>query len=402
MTGQETPAAAPTVLDALRGSPIGPVLDMPLPASPVVTLPPPDPGLNSIVELLQSIPVPQLPGIDQFLAPLTDLGGLFGTGILDALDPAAILHQSSRFLDTAVSIGRGAVDALPDSWEGAPAEAAVDHGRQAQASAVELSERGDRIGELTRAATATVERGNIELSGIAQSFVAVATAAAPVALTPPGQALLVSSAVEHLQAALAVVARSRGELSVHTVAMNTLTAPIPVPPPIAPGALPDAGKVAAVASDAVKSLASDTASALGPMFGGTGDEFAPTRASSAVPTVPSAGGVGPMSSPAGVGVAGVGGSGIGPGSGAIPAAAVGGILPGPAAPGATGAATPVAAAAGRGMYGGIPAAGAARGDDKPDHRSTPGFLVSAANSTEVVGELPQVVPSVIGGADDGW
>lgn len=398
MTGQATPTATPTVLDALRGSPIGPVLDMPLPAAPVVALPPPDPGLNSIVELLQSIPVPQLPGIDQLLTPLSDLGGLFGTGILDALDPAAILQQSSRFLDTAASIGRGAVDALPDSWEGAPAEAAVDHGRQAQASAVELSERGDRIGELTRAATATVERGNIELSGIAQSFVAVAAAAAPVALTPPGQALLVSAAVEHLQAALAVVARSRGELSVHTVAMNTLTAPIPVPAPIAPGGLPDAGKVASVASDAVKSIASDSAAALGPMFGGSGDGFAPTRGASAVPTVASAGGGGPMSSPAGFGGSGVAGSGIGSGPGAIPAAPAAGVLP-VASPAAAGAA-PIAAASGRGMYGGMPAAGAARGDDKSDHRGTPGFLVSAANSTEVVGELPQVTPSVIGGSDD--
>ncbi|MBH0118486.1 hypothetical protein I0Q12_02595, partial [Rhodococcus sp. CX] len=308
MTGQGTPAATPTVLDALRASPIGPVLDMPLSPAPVVPIPPPDPGTNPIVELLQSIPVPQLPGVDQLLAPLTDLGGLFGTGILDGLDPAAILQQSSRFLDTAASIGRSAVDLLPDSWEGAPADAAIEHGRQAYTSAVALSERGDRIGELTRAATATVERGNVELTGIAQSFLAVASATVPVALTPPGQALLVSAAVEHLQAALAVVSRSRGELSVHTAAMNALTAPVPVPPPIAPEGLPGPGQVAAVASDAVKSLASEAASAAGSMFGGSGDGSAPTRAASVTPTMPSAGGS--MSAPSGFGGAGLTGSGL--------------------------------------------------------------------------------------------
>lgn len=398
MTGQGAPEAAPTVLDALRASPIGPVLDVPLPPAPVVPFPPPEPGPNPIAELLQSIPLPQLPGIDQLLAPLTDLGGLFGTGVLGALDPAAILRQSSRFLDTAASIGRSAVDLLPDSWEGAPADAAIDHGRRAHASAVELSERGDRIGELTRAATATVERGNVELSGIAQSFVAVASAAAPVALTPPGQALLVSAAAEHLQAALAVVSRSRGELSMHTAAMTTLTAPIPVPAPIPPGGLPAAGKVASVASDAVKSIASEAAFAVGPMFGGSADDPAATRAASAVPTVPSAGGIGPISASAGFGGPGIGGSGLG----GVPAAPAHGVFPGPVpAPAAPGAAGPVASAPGRGgIYGGVPAAGAARGDDRSDHRGTPGFLVSAANSTEVVGELPKVVPSVIGGSGD--
>ncbi|MGW0018595.1 hypothetical protein ACWDUD_09720 [Rhodococcus sp. NPDC003382] len=399
MTGQGTPAATPTVLDALRASPIGPVLDMPLPPAPVVPIPPPDPGTNPIVELLQSIPVPQLPGVDQLLAPLTDLGGLFGTGILDGLDPAAILQQSSRFLDTAASIGRSAVDLLPDSWEGAPADAAIEHGRQAHTSAVALSERGDRIGELTRAATATVERGNVELTGIAQSFLAVASATAPVALTPPGQALLVSAAVEHLQAALAVVSRSRGELSVHTAAMNTLTAPIPVPPPIAPEGLPGPGQVAAVASDAVKSLASEAASAAGSMFGGFGDGSAPTRAASLTPTMPSAGGS--MSAPSGFGGAGLTGSGLGAGTGAVPASSVPGVFPGPAAPVGSGTAGPVPTAAGRpGMYGGVPSAGTHRGDDRTDPRGTPGFLVSAANSTEVVGEMPKVVPAVIGGIDD--
>lgn len=400
MTGPGTPETIPTVLDALRASPIGPVLDMPLPA-PAVPPPPADPGAGSIVELLQSIPIPQLPGLDQLLTPLTDLGGLFGTGILDAVDPAAILRQSSRFLDTAASIGRSAVDVLPDAWEGVPAESAIDHGRRAQACALELSARGDHIGQLTRAATATVERGNIELSGIARSFVAVASAAAPVALTPPGQALLISAAAEHLQAALAVVSRSRGELSMHTAAMNTLTTPVPVPPPIAPDGLPDAGKVASVASEAVKSLASDRASTPGTMFGGSGDGLVPTRAAAAAPTVASAGGSGAMASPAGFGGVGVGGSGLGGGTGAIPAASALGLVPGPgAASPATGAAAPLAATPGRGMYGGVPSSGTSRADDRPEHRGTPGFLVSAANSTEVVGELPKVVPSVIGGSED--
>ncbi|MHC3368169.1 hypothetical protein ACYAFX_12910 [Rhodococcus aetherivorans] len=172
------------------------------------------------------------------LRPLRDLGDLFGTGIVDALDPSAVLQQSSRMLDGAASLARTALHALPDSWAGAPAEAALDKGRQAQVSAVELSERGDEIGAVTRAATASVERGNVELGGIAQSFLAFATATAPVALTPPGQIALLTSAAEHVSAALAVVARTRGELLGYTTAMNALAAPIAVPAPVAAPGLP--------------------------------------------------------------------------------------------------------------------------------------------------------------------
>ncbi|MEE2031946.1 hypothetical protein, partial [Rhodococcus chondri] len=251
---------SPTVLDALRASPVGPVLDMPLPLDvPLPTLPlPTPPASNPVTELLQSIPVPTLPDLDRLLRPLTDLGAMFGTGIVEALDPAAILGQSSRLLDTAGALGRSALDALPDSWEGETAEVAAEHGRRARVAAGELSDRGDRIGEITRAATASVERGNIELTGIAQSFVAFLTAAAPVSMTPPGQAAVVAAAVEHTQAALAVVARTRGELTGHTTAMHALTAPIPVPPPIAGARAPrpDPGALTGATADAASALAS--------------------------------------------------------------------------------------------------------------------------------------------------
>lgn len=255
MIAQETPVASPTVLDALRASPAGPALDLPLPAPPAPPTWSPEPELDAITEVLQSLPVPAVPGIDEMLRPLRDLGDLFGTGIVDALDPSAVLQQSSRMLDGAASLARTALHALPDSWAGAPAEAALDKGRQAQVSAVELSERGDEIGAVTRAATASVERGNVELGGIAQSFLAFATATAPVALTPPGQIALLTSAAEHVSAALAVVARTRGELLGYTTAMNALAAPIAVPAPVAAPGLPAPADVAAAATGAVDTVA---------------------------------------------------------------------------------------------------------------------------------------------------
>ncbi|MCB8911836.1 hypothetical protein KUG88_17035 [Rhodococcus rhodochrous] len=400
-----TPAASPTVLDALRASPIGPVLDAPLPALPEPVLP--EPGLpvleaNSIVELLESIPVPVLPDLETIVRPLTDLCSMFGTGILDSLDPSAILQQGSRLLETATMLGRSALHALPESWEGVTADEAAGHGVRAQQSALELADRGDRIGDVTRAATATVERGNIELTGIAQSFVATAMAAAPALATPPGQAALLASAVQHLQAAMAVVARTRGELTIHTAAMTALTTPIPVPAPVAVAGVHEMRTVATAATDVASSVAAPfTAAAHAPTIPTAYAATVPT-VHAAVPTVGAAvaGSAGTMSAgtmSAGV-AAGHGTAGAAFGTAGAPAAA-----PIPTAPG-TGGGSPTtsgATAMGRApSTGGMVPAGSARGSDDEEHRSPTRLLSAAAEGSEVVGELPLVVPAVIGSHDD--
>ncbi|MDM7491233.1 hypothetical protein QT969_23400, partial [Rhodococcus sp. CSLK01-03] len=324
------------------------------------------------------------------------LGALFGTGIVEALDPSTVLQQSSRVLEGAASLTRTALHALPDSWEGAPAEAALDKGRQAQLSAVELSERGDEIGAVTRAATASVERGNVELGGIAQSFLAFATATAPVALTPPGQVALLTAAAEHVSAALAVVARTRGELLGHTAAMNALAAPIAVPAPVAnPGLPAPADVAAATATKTVEIVAA---------AGAPGDVPAQTQAAAfaggtgpATPTVAAA--TAPASSASGIAPGG-GGVPLGAAGAAALGGAVGGLGGAPSNPrsAATAPVSAVAPAARPPLAAAIPATG--RADDDTPRRTRPAILVCAANSTAVIGELPAATAPVIGdGAD---
>jgi hypothetical protein len=403
----QAPEASPTVLDALRASPVAPVLDMPLPPAPELPgfAPPVAPGPDAIAELLQSIPVPTLPEIDELLRPIVELGSMFGTGICETLDPSTILQQGSRLLDGAASIGRSALAALPDSWEGTAADTAADHSTRAQLASYELSERGDLIGQVTRAATATVERGNIELTGIAQSFIASAVAAAPVAMTPPGQAALIASAVEHVSSALAVVARTRGELTGHTVAMNALTPPIPVPPPALTSMPLDPSGIVSAATGAVPKI--------GEVFSGAAGEPASTvLTSTAAPTGAVATIATSVASGVGGAAPGAGGVGTGLGSavGSYGAANAGATAMSPAgapfamAPSSGGASTAGAAGAhtARGpVLGGAPMAGAHRGEDT-EHRRSQGILVTSGTSTEVVGELPFVTPAVIGAVDDEW
>lgn len=396
MIAQETPVASPTVLDALRASPAGPALDLPLPAPPAPPSWSPEPELDAITEVLQSLPVPAVPGIDEMLRPLRDLGDLFGTGIVDALDPSAVLQQSSRMLDGAASLARTALHALPDSWAGAPAEAALDKGRQAQVTAVELSERGDEIGAVTRAATASVERGNVELGGIAQSFLAFATATAPVALTPPGQIALLTAAAEHVSAALAVVARTRGELLGYTTAMNALAAPIAVPAPVAAPGLPAPADVAAAATGAVDTVAgavgvSDDlpAQTHAAAFGGGTVTAGPTMTAATAPVSTGAVALG-----AGSAVA------LGAGGAVALGTAGGGLAGTPSGPRPPTSA-PVTAAAAAARHP-LPAAvpGTGRADEDAPRRARPTILVTAANTTAVIGEVPPATAPVIGAGDD--
>lgn len=396
MIAQETPVASPTVLDALRASPAGPALDLPLPAPPAPPSWSPEPELDAITEVLQSLPIPAVPGIDEMLRPLRDLGDLFGTGIVDALDPSAVLQQSSRMLDGAASLARTALHALPDSWAGAPAEAALDKGRQAQVTAVELSERGDEIGAVTRAATASVERGNVELGGIAQSFLAFATATAPVALTPPGQIALLTAAAEHVSAALAVVARTRGELLGYTTAMNALAAPIAVPAPVAAPGLPAPADVAAAATGAVDTVAGAVGVSDGlpaqthaAAFGGGTVTAGPTMTAATAPVSTGAVALG-----AGSAVA------LGAGGAVALGTAGGGLAGTPSGPRPPTSA-PVTAAAAAARHP-LPAAvpGTGRADEDAPRRARPTILVTAANTTAVIGEVPPATAPVIGAGDD--
>lgn len=400
-------AASPTVLDALLASPVAPILNAPLPAPPTAEpvlfdplLPPPE--IDAIVDLVRSIPVPPLPDLEALTKPLTDLASLFGTGIPDGLDPAAILQQGSRLLEAATALGRSALHALPESWSGSAADRAADHGVRARQAALELTDRGDRIGVVTRAATATVERGNVELAGIVQSFVATATAAVPVLATPPGQAALLASAAEHVGAALAVVARTRGELSVHTASMAALTAPIPVPAPAAVGIPGEVRHMTGAVTDVASGIAAPFTSAAGytstvpsSFAGTTPTSHLPLSAPGAATSVPTALSTGPA-----VGYSATAGAGAMGGVGAmgVPATPP---LPGTAPPTTAGTpATTASSGAGRGpMMGGMtPATPGARDDE--EHRPDPSILSSAGKSTDVVGDLPLVTPAVIGSRDE--
>lgn len=185
--------------------------------------------------LLDGLSLPALPGIDLLMQPFLDLLSSFGTGIIGALDPTAILSKSSQVIETAMTVAKGSLDTVDQLWQGQAARNAQVAGQQAQVQSQETSQRGIDISALTQDAAGVVERGNAELLGIASTFATQAAALAPVIVTPPAQATLIASATEHLGHAVASVNATRGVLAGKTAelsaAVSQLIAPGGGPPP---------------------------------------------------------------------------------------------------------------------------------------------------------------------------
>ncbi|MFC6009466.1 WXG100 family type VII secretion target [Nocardia lasii] len=125
----------------------------------------------------------------------------------------------------------------------------------------------------------------------------------------------------------------------------------------------------------------------------------PTSPSAATPTTPSAA-TPSTGSPGGGGGGGGGGAGGGAGS---PVAAP---IAGRAAPGGPTGATAAGAAgsagagrAGMGPMMGAPGAGRGRGNDGEDTHEIPDYLITAANTEELLGEQPRTLPEGVIGAD---
>ncbi|MET9486352.1 hypothetical protein [Nocardia sp. NPDC006630] len=200
------PAALHAAQAAFAQGSIAPVLP-PLSADPVG-------------DLMKGLPVPAVPGLDALFKPFLDLINSFGTGVLGTLNPASLLSQGSKFIESAVQVGGGALKTVEGLWQGQASSTAQAAGQQAQNHGQETSQRGFDLSAITQQAAAVVQRGNIQLTAIAQSFAAQATALAPVALTPPGQTALIAAATEHLGSAITVVNVTHGELSGYTAQLN--------------------------------------------------------------------------------------------------------------------------------------------------------------------------------------
>ncbi|MBF6348619.1 MULTISPECIES: hypothetical protein [Nocardia] len=378
------------------GAPAGaaaPAAGVPAAAAPAL---PSDP----VGALLNGAALPALPGIDVLFAPIRDLLSSFGTGVIGALDPTAILSQASQVIEVAMGVGKSSLTAMGQSWESGAAQTAQTAGQEANNSGVQTSQRGFDISAMTQAAAAVVQQGNAQLSTIAASFLTQATALAPVVMTPPAQTALIASATEHLGQAVTVANITRGDLAGKTAELGGVVQQM----------LGVDGQQAAQAAQQVaqsvgepmlqqaQSLAQDP-SALESVLGSTTGEPASTTAaglSTGSPGMPS-GSPGLSTGGAPGGTPGLPGAPSVPGVPGATTPPIGtvvrpGAFPAGMAPAAT---TPASSGF---MGGGAPGAAGQRNSDEEHGRTVESYR-SATGNDDLTGPLGESAPEVIGAVD---
>ncbi|MFW0784083.1 hypothetical protein AAFP35_06140 [Gordonia sp. CPCC 206044] len=439
------PAQTPgevTVRELLETSPVGPMLDRPvadvladhgLPSLPVA--PPSEPPLPGL---------PVLPQIDigMLVRPLTDLLGGFGSGDLTAagIDPSTVLAGLATILESTMSTGAAAMRALDDVWTGVSATAARARSAQTAADTASVSAQGASMSIDIEAAVGIVGTGLATVQGIVAATIGKIAGVLPLIATPVGQSAAVGFAAEGLAEATAAVAATRARLLAPTAAMTAHGAPVPVTgAPVASGVSPfgTAGTVLEGLTPLVSSMAG--LASRSPMPGGQaaasatrppgrevdrgsctdGGATAATSGSGADGPVGarrpgteapgSCGGVGATMSTA-VGALGVSTSASTPSRMPTPMAqptpldrsmtpSAGTVTETSSgqAPSARPTSTPVGAVpAAMGALGpGGPRAATAT----PDHHEMCDHLVSADNGHQMVGDVPDVVPPVMGAAE---
>ncbi|MEV6135817.1 hypothetical protein AB0L63_07075 [Nocardia sp. NPDC051990] len=424
-----------SVLDLLRQSAVGPMLARPV--NDVLK----DMGLPQLPDLAGLPPLPDLPplpviDLSLLAKPLTDLAATFGTGqfpvpaaipaenagadpenpipaAAPVVDPTQVLSQISSVVQTVVQLGSTALQMAMQLWQSQAADKAADKGTQAQKDGTNVAAQGAETSLGVANAAGTVFRGSAMMSAIIAKFMASLTASAPFLATPGGQAFVLAMSAETLAEATAVVAETRGELTVHSAEMAKTGTKVPItdapkgvdPMQMVSQLMQMVGPLASAATTGAQSIAQAHA-ALNPVKPASEldrDKLDPQKFSAAggggAPIgMGGGGGMGAVATPArplspwvdtrGAGALGAAGatgtSSAGSGSGGSSAAARGSATtssPGMMPMGAAGA--------GAGM--------ARSGEESAD--GLRGQLVTAQHGNEVVGDIEGVSLPVVGAAE---
>lgn len=216
----------PAIAEALRSSPVGPIMDKPI--DQVLR----DMGLPPLPEIppLPDFPLPTI-DLTALARPLTDLASSFGTGQFPAapeVDPVQVLAQVSTVLQTAVQVGSSAMQLASGLWQGQGATAAATKQSQVGADSAAVAAQSGRTSLGVAAAAGSVSRGGLTLAAIIAKYLTTVTMAAPFLATGAGQVFLTATTIETMVEALAVVGQTRAELTVHSAEMTATGTKVPV------------------------------------------------------------------------------------------------------------------------------------------------------------------------------
>ncbi|MVU77830.1 hypothetical protein GPX89_11310 [Nocardia sp. ET3-3] len=400
---QSVLANAQTALDSVPAALVSAQAALARAAANPASILPPLPA-DPVGDLMKGMALPAIPGLDALFKPFLDLLQSFGTGVLGNFNPTTLLSQGSKFIESAVQVGSGALKTVESLWQGKASQSAQETGKQAENHGQETAQRGFDLSAITNQAAAVVQKGNIQLTAIAQAFATEATAMAPLILTPVGQTTLIASATRHLGEAVAVVNATHGELSVYTAQVQGVIGQL-----LGQGGGPNPAEVAQSLAQNVGQPILEQAKGLlesGLQAGtpGSGDPSKTNPAGGAPDTMAAGVGGGGGGGGGGAGGGGLGGGGGLPSTPGGPGSSIpGGKMATPANPFGAGAGgiAAMGGPAGSGFMGSPAAAGAGKGG-APDgqHGRTVQPHQSPLQESELTGNLGTFAPGVIGQPED--
>lgn len=348
----------------------------------------------------------------QLIQPVTDALGTLGSGQFGDLDPSKMFDSISQTLESAGQSVQQAMSALGGTWQGDAATAATAKTSDALAKGAEVSSQATDLSSSLSAVTASVRQAEARLIEIINEFFAKLAAIGPSIIFPWGIAAAIEAATHAVTMSVEVITDTQTTLAAE--AGQTTAAGQPV---AAIAAAPATGaSLASAAAPAASAATPGLGQAFGPLLQMATGLASPVMegvstvtgvvqnaAKSAPPGAPEDGkpADGEPDGPKGGVPGGAGGASGGPGGNpplrpAQPNAAVAGE---PTTPPAGGPRVPSAPGMGGApMMGGGPLAHAAKSTAGSGHNAA-SFLHTSDQGGEIVGDLGNVAPPVIGEMD---
>lgn len=358
------------------------------------------------------------------IQPVTDALGTLGDGLFKNLDPTKMFEGISKAFESAGSSVQQALGSLSDVWSGAGGPASAAKTGEALANGAEVGAQSAGIGGNVATSAANVQQGQARLIEIINEFQAKIDAIGPNIVFPWGQAQAVEAATQAISMTTEVITELQSTLGAQGAAVAATGAPVAVTAApemgaqmIGPMIQVATGMASPLMQMATQGLSQGMQAVTGAVQ--TGVETATGLASSLGGAAGGAAG-GPASGAGGAaaalskmgGAAGGGGAhvGGGGGGGGIAAMAPSRAMTPMSVPASEGAAVQSvakaggASVAGGGMMGGGGAMGAGAGHggkagvDGSGHNAA-SFLHTSDQGGEIVGDLGNVAPPVIGEVD---
>lgn len=341
----------------------------------------------------------------QLITPVTDALGTLGSGQFGNLDPTQMLGGLSQALESAGQSVQQALTSLGSSWQGDAGTAAAATTGDALKDGAQVARQSTDLSTSLSTATASVAQAEARLIEIINEFYAKIAAIGPNIIFPWGIAAAIEAANQAITTATEVVTELQGNLAGQATKVAAAGAPVAVT------SAPTLGANFATSSVPAVRAAPALAQSIGPLLQTATGLVSPVMqevsaisgaAKSAAANPPDGnadkndpGGIAPNGAAlGGRGAIGGGSPGITQSRLAAPTA--------PTAPETTSAATDASAfratpagMAGSPMMGGAPmAAGGKAGID--GRHSAASFLHTSDQGDEIVGDLGNVAPPVIG------